>query len=148
MLAKLFVPNVTGGLTIGQAAKAAGVHIETIRFYERRGLVAQPDKPYGGIRHYPQSVVARIRFIKHAQELGFTLTETQDLLELQVDHSNSCAEVKKRAEQKRLSVREKIDALTALEHTLSNMINACESGAALDHACPILLALEERSDHP
>ena len=139
------MPNVTGGLTIGQAAKAAGVHIETIRFYERRGLVAQPAKPYGGIRHYPQSVVARIRFIKHAQELGFTLTETQDLLELQVDHSNSCAEVKKRAEQKRLSVREKIDALTALERTLTGMINACEIGATLDHACPILLALEERA---
>jgi len=135
--------NAANGLSIGQVAKAAGVHVESIRFYERRQLVAQPEKPYRGMRRYPAGVVARIQFIKHAQELGFTLTEIQELLGLQVDRKNTCGEVKQRAERKRAAVRAKLEALAALEHTLTRMINACAKGAALDHSCPILLALED-----
>ena len=89
--------GVGAGLSIGQVASAAGVGVETIRFYERKGLVEQPEKPLFGHRKYPVETAARIRFIRRAKELGFTLGEIAELLELRVDPGKSCSEVRTRA---------------------------------------------------
>ncbi|GAB4287220.1 MAG: hypothetical protein Kow0092_40310 [Deferrisomatales bacterium] len=85
------------GLTIGRVAEAAGVGVETVRFYERKGLIEQPEKPMFGRRTYPPETVGRIRFIRRAKDLGFTLREIAELLELRVDPGKSCAEVRARA---------------------------------------------------
>src|SRR3546814_1209070 len=86
------------GVTIGRAARKAGVGVETIRFYERKGLIAQPPKPArAGFRHYPEETVERIRFIRQAQELGFSLREVCELLDLRPDPQADAADVRARA---------------------------------------------------
>ena len=87
-------------LTIGQLARQAAVGVETIRFYEREGLLAEPERRPSGYRQYPAEVVRRVRFIRHAKELGFTLKEIQELLELRVDPVSSCADVRRHARAK------------------------------------------------
>lgn len=129
-------------LTIGQVAAAAGVNKETIRYYERCGLLRQPTKPAYSIRRYPADAVNRIRFIKHAQGLGFTLTEIQELLALRASEHTPCSEIKQRAEWKLLNVRQKIQALAGLERTLEQMVHACEEERVSEEDCPILRALD------
>src|SRR5919199_5139981 len=87
-------------LTIGQIARRAGVGVETVRFYERQGLLEEPARKESGYRQYPEDVVARLRFIKRAKELGFSLKEIKELLALRVDPATTCAEVKARAQAK------------------------------------------------
>lgn len=129
------------GFTIGKVAKAAGVGVETIRFYEKKGLIEQPPSE-GTYRSYPKSVVARIRFIKRAQELEFTLTEIRELLGLADQPDQDRAAVKAIAQRKVSSILEKIAGLEKAEATLSNLVKRC-SGEGKIHDCPIIDAFIE-----
>ena len=121
-------------LTIARAAEAAGVGVETIRYYERRGLVPQPTQKIGAFRRYDSKHVARIRFIKCAQELGFTLEEVETLLELE-DGTNR-AKIQQIASARLEQIRERLRALTRMERTLSQLLEHCHSGRAM--RCPIV----------
>lgn len=135
-------------LTIGKAASAAGVNVETIRFYERQRLIEQPPKPAGaGVRRYPAETVARIRFIKEAQSLGFSLRETRELLALRADPSADCAEVREQAMAKLQEVRRKVERLQQIGAALETLIVACPGQGGLQ-ACSIMDALALRSGHP
>jgi MerR family copper efflux transcriptional regulator len=113
-------------LTIARAAGTAGVGVETIRFYERRGLIEQPRKPAGGgFRKYDADTIARIRFIRQAQELGFSLREIQDLLSLRADPGADCADVRTRAIAKRDEVERKITELGRIRAALDALIATC-----------------------
>lgn len=124
-------------LTIGQLADEAGVGVETVRFYQRRGLVEEPQRPREGYRRYPPETVQRIQFIKRAQEIGFSLKEIDELLALRVDRSRSCADVRQQAEAKLLEVRNKIQALERIERALVRLTKSC-SGEGPTSECPIL----------
>lgn len=129
--------------TIGQVARRAGVGVETVRFYERKGLIEQPDRKGGGYRQYPDDAVQRIRFIVHARQLGFTLKEIIGLLSLRAHSAESCHMVKAQAEEKIASVDNKIQGLRRMKVTLTRLTKACgrrEPSAE----CPILDALDER----
>ncbi len=125
-------------LTIGKLANAAGVNVETIRFYERKGLLAQPQEPTEGFRQYPSEVLQRLRFIKRAQELGFTLDEIINLLML---GDGDCLEVQSLAKQKLVLVSKKIADLQRLESNLSHLIDQCSSTS--DLSCPIVDSFKE-----
>lgn len=128
-------------LTIGILAKKAGVNVETIRYYEQRGLIQQPRKPHAGYRRYAADLIDRIRFIKHAQELGFTLSEIIELLALRVEPTTACNDVKDQAEAKIADITEKIKALQRMKKTLISLVNACDKRASTAE-CPILEALK------
>lgn len=127
-------------LTIGKAANAASVRIATIRFYERRGLIAQPCKPDSGYRTYPPETVTRIRFIRQAQGIGFSLKEINDLLSLQARPDAACGDVRERAQAKRAEVERKIDQLIRIRDALDVLIASCPGRGAL-RSCSILGAL-------
>jgi MerR family transcriptional regulator, copper efflux regulator len=131
-------------MTIGQLARDAGVNVETVRFYERKGLIAQPSRPEAGYRRYDPQTSRRIRFIREAQELGFSLTEINQLLALRVDPNMSCADVKSAAEAKIQSIDEKIAALKTMRKALVVITNTC-SGEGPTTDCPILDALDDRA---
>ena len=125
-------------MTIGALAKAAGMGVETIRYYQRRGLVAEPEKPYGSIRHYDDQALARLQFIRTAQWLGFSLDEIGGLLTLQ--DGTHCDEARVLGGQKLAKVREKISSLRRIERTLEGLVQACctEQG---DVKCPLITSL-------
>jgi len=135
---------VPKSLTIGRVAKQADVHIETIRYYERRGLLLDPPRTESGYRLYDTESVTRLRFIKEAQALGFTLEEIQGLLALRVDSENSCADVRRRAERKVVDIEAKISSLQAMHDALQEMIAACARGGPSGE-CPILESLERNA---
>lgn len=120
--------------TIGRLARVAGVNVETVRYYQRVGLVEEPTKPLEGFRRYPAQAADRIVFIKRAQQLGFTLKEIGELLELGDGH---CSDVRRRAEEKRAQVRTQLRDLRALQKTLDTLIDACLAGREDAH-CPIV----------
>jgi MerR family copper efflux transcriptional regulator len=128
-------------LTIGKVARRAEVGVETVRFYERQGLIAEPQRAKSGYRLYPEETVTRIRFIRRAKELGFSLREIRELLALRVDPEVSSAEVKACAQMKITAIEEKIRALQRMKETLVQLTSACD-GCAPVSACPILEALE------
>ncbi|MDA8248592.1 MAG: MerR family transcriptional regulator [Rhodospirillales bacterium] len=130
-------------LTIGKAARDAGVNIETVRFYERRGLIERPPKGEG-YRVYSAEQVARIRFIKEAQQIGFSLSEIGELLTLRADAAADCSEVRSQAVAKLDEVHRKIEQLRAVGAALETLIAACPSRGGLQ-ACSIMDALETRS---
>ena len=130
-------------LTIGQLARCAGVNLETIRYYERRGLLPEPPRRASSYRAYPQESLARLRFIKSAQALGFTLKEINHLLSLRLHADTSCEQVRKQAEQKLAEVAQKIQALQELQQALMTLTAACAQGGPQGE-CPILEALEEQ----
>ena len=130
-------------LTIGKLAKEAQVNVETVRYYERRGLISRPPTRLSGYRKYSQDIVARIHFIKRAQELGFTLKEISDLLCLRVDPDTTCADVKKRAEIKIADIEEKIRALERIRKALAKLIALC-GGKGPTGECPIMEVLETK----
>ena len=132
-------------LSIGQLARKAGVNVETIRFYERKGLIPEPPRRESGYRQYAKSEVARLKFIKRAQELGFTLKEIAELLALRVDPQTTCAEVKNQAETKIARIDEKLRALEKMKAALVMLAGTC-TGAGPISDCPILDYLEETSD--
>ncbi|MCK9607980.1 MerR family transcriptional regulator [Methylomonas lenta] len=126
-------------LTIGKLAKQTGVTVETIRHYQRIGLLMEPDKPDSGYRCYSADAVSRIRFIKRAQQAGFTLKEIATLLSLDGAH---CADVRQLAEQKCQQIDQQIRDLTALRQILGVMVNDCQQTASSAH-CAILDAFSE-----
>ena len=128
-------------ITISKAAKRAGVGVETIRFYERKGLIEQPLKPAsGGFRVYPEETVARIRFIRQAQEIGFSLREIEELLSLRADPSADCSDVREQATMKLEEVNRKITQLEEIRGALEDLIAACPGRGAL-RACSIMESL-------
>lgn len=130
-------------LTIGKVARRSGVGVETVRFYERRGLIAQPPRPStSGFRTYPEQTVARIRFIRQAQELGFSLREAGELLDLKADPAADAAAVRTRAATKLAQVEDKIRRLERIRRALEALIAACPGSGAL-RTCSIMEALEE-----
>ncbi len=124
--------------TIGKVAEALDINIETIRFYQRRGLITQPSKPETGYRQYPQDTVNRIRFIKRAQELGFTLDEIASLLSL---NDRPCHQVQSLAELKLSAVKEKMANLRRLEKALTELLAQCQINDD-DRYCPIIASLQ------
>lgn len=115
--------------------------METIRFYEKSGLIDEPSRTKSGYRQYPPSTVVRIRFIKRAKELGFTLKEIKELLNLRLDPMTTCEDVRLMAEEKQANVLAKIQSLRGIEKALGELIGACAVGGP-DGECPILEALE------
>lgn len=132
----------TSGLTIGQIAKRAGVGVETVRFYERQGLIPEPPRTTSGYRQFPADTVARIGFIQRAQELGFSLREIDELIALRLDGTSSGAEVRARAEAKIEDIEAKIHDLERMRGTLRELTRAC-SGRGTAAECPILEALAD-----
>lgn len=130
-------------MRISDAAKTAGVGVETIRFYERKGLVEQPKRPLrgGGFRSYSQEAVARIRFIRQAQEIGFSLREIKKLLSLRVDPDADCGEMRVYAQTKLDEVNRKIASLKKIKAELEELIEACPGRGAALCDCSILEVL-------
>ena len=129
-------------LTIGKVANRAGLGIETVRFYEREGLIAEPPRgESSGYRHYPEGTVARLRFIKKAKDLGFSLKEIRELLSLKAKPSGSCADVRARATDKIENINQKISVLQAMRVALTGLVEEC-SGTGPRTDCPILNALD------
>lgn len=129
-------------LKTGELAKQAGVNVETLRFYEREGLLAEPPRRASGYREYPPDTVQRIRFIQRAKELGFTLREIKGLLELRVDPDTTCADLKVQAAEKIVDVKQKISDLKKIERALNKLMNTCRGTGPID-VCPILQHLEK-----
>lgn len=126
-------------LTIGKLAQAAGVSVETIRYYQRRGLLDEPAKPLGGHRRYAATQAKRLRFIKRAQVLGFTLAEVSGLLRL--DQGCECAETRALAARKLALIEQKMADLAAMRLALGVLVQQCDAGAG-GAACPIIDVLE------
>lgn len=132
--------------TIGEAAKSVGVGVETIRFYERKGLIEQPPKPpEGGYRSYPIETVRQIRFVRQAQKIGFSLREIEELLSLRADPSADCSDVRERAAMKLEEVDRKMEQLGRIRAALGELIAACPGSGAL-RACSILESLVSAAD--
>lgn len=125
-------------LTIGVLAKKSNVGVETVRFYERKGLLPKPQRPSSGFKHYDPEDIKRIRFIKRAQDLGFTLREVTELLKLKVDRKATCGEVMKRTNKKVTEIDLKIKDLQKMKKSLKQIRNCCEDGTLTLTECPIL----------
>lgn len=125
-------------LPIGAFAAAAGVNVETIRFYQRKGLLPQPRRAYGSIRLYGAADVARVKFVKSAQRLGFSLEEIAGLLTL--EDGTHCAEARMLAEQKLEGVRAKLDDLRRIESVLGQVVERCGTSRSTI-TCPLIAAL-------
>ena len=130
--------NMIAELTIGRLADQAGVNVETIRYYQRRGLVPEPDKPINGHRRYAAEASRRVRFIKRAQVLGFTLEEIGGLIQL--DESHACSETRELAARKLEVIDAKLADLKAMRKALTSLLSQCDTGTATG-ACPIIHAL-------
>ena len=130
------------GMTIGQLAKAAGVNVETIRFYQRIGLIRAPAKPLRGVRRYADGDAARLRFVRRAQELGFALAEIRQLLDL--EDGQSCSAARSLAAHKLGLVESKLTDLARMRDALKDLVARCDvhRGAV---ACPIIATLSGRS---
>lgn len=134
------------GMTIGGAAREAGIGVETIRFYERKGLIDQPARPAGGgYRAYPQETIRKLCFIKQAQEIGFSLREIHDLLELRNDPAAQCEDVRKKAVAKLNDIEDKLEKLRSIRLALVNLVNSCPRESADLTECTILQSLDSGS---
>lgn len=129
-------------MTSGELAKKAGVNTETLRYYERKGLIAEPPRTASGYRQYSEDTVVRIRFIKRCQDLGFSLREITELLALRVDPDTTCDDVRDRATDKLKDTQQKIRELQRIRRALETMIATCEERESMGE-CPILEALEQ-----
>ena len=130
---------------IGEVASRAHVNKETVRYYEKRGLIPKPDRRRSGYRIFTKRHIEQIRFIKRAQELGFTLSEIKELLELRMDENTTCSEIKDEAQRKYQDVVDKIEDLQRIKTTLLDLIDSC-TGSGPKGDCPILDALGEESE--
>jgi MerR family mercuric resistance operon transcriptional regulator len=130
--------TVDSELTIGRVAKLADVNVETVRYYQRRGLLAEPDKPLKGHRRYSIEIVKRLRFIKRAQVLGFTLEEVVGLLGF--EDARACAETRALAARKLDLIEQKLRDLTAMRKALANLVQQCDAGESAK-GCPIIHVL-------
>lgn len=132
------------GLTIGKLARAAGVAVETVRFYERKGLIADPPRRSSGYREYSEEVVRRLRFIRRAKELGFSLREIEELLALRTGPA-TCGEVREQISAKLADIKERVRDLNRMGSALEELHTLCESTDPLGD-CPILELIEETRD--
>jgi MerR family mercuric resistance operon transcriptional regulator len=130
-----------GSFTIGQLARRAGVGIETVRFYEREGLIPEPPRRPSGYRDYPPDTVTRIVFIRRAKDLGFSLKEINELLDFRVRPRRSCARVQRSAEAKIADIDGKIANLKRMRRALRDLTRACEDRTPTTE-CPILSSLD------
>lgn len=133
-------------ITIGRLAKAAGVGVETVRFYERKGLMDAPARKASGYRQYDARAVERIRFIRSAQQVGFTLNEIHELLDLRDDKDARRGDVRERASAKIVDINEKLRELTAMRTALSTLLASCE-GDGPAAGCPIITSFGEPTQH-
>ena len=124
-------------LTISRVAELASVSVETIRYYQRIGLLQEPDKPQQGFRVYPESTVSRLHFVQRAKQLGFTLQEIQQLLSLETEQ---CQQTRELAQRKIELIEAKLADLQAMRTTLQTLVNACEDNAS-HCGCPIIETL-------
>lgn len=129
-------------MTIGQLARAGGVNVETVRYYQRRGLLITPGKPVSGVRRYTAEMLGRLRFIKRAQELGFTLREIAELLKL---GDGSCQETRTIAERRLADIEARIRDLESMRETLGKLIRTCRAGNR--PPCPIIASLAHEADY-
>ena len=129
-------------LTIGRLAREAGVNLETVRCYERRGLLSKPPRSASGYRLFPAEAARRLRFIRRAQELGFSLGEIRELLSLRMSASARSTDVRRRAEAKIADIDVKIRTLDSMKRTLRKLTNSCE-GCGPIAECPILESLDK-----
>jgi len=127
-------------MTIGTLAKHCGVHVETIRYYQRRRLIQEPPRPPQGVRRYPSDVIDRLHFIKRAQALGFSLNEIEELLTL---GSHACEETRQHAQRKRADIMTRIRGLTTMRQMLERLICQCEQGH--EDICPLYTSLAKAS---
>lgn len=130
-------------LTIGKLGTMTGVSADTLRFYEREGLITPTGKSAGGYRLYDEDAIVRLRFIKQARDCGFTLNEIQQLLLLRTQDAACCGDVRQRAIEKKLQLEAKIRALSAMSKALDHLIADCADEAHPVDGCPILGALEQ-----
>lgn len=129
------------GLTSGDVARQASVHVETLRYYERRGLLPKPPRSIGNYRLYPAATLRRVQFVKRAQELGFSLREVKELLALRATPGAKAKDVRDKATTKIADIRSKMRSLRAMEKALTTLVAGC-SGKGLAARCTILEALE------
>lgn len=130
-----------GRMSIGQLARQGQVGVETIRFYERKGLLPAPPRRSSGYRQFPEDALRRLRFIKRAQTVGFTLKEVSELLSLRVAPGTSCADIKRRAEDKIVETEQKIRSLQKMRTALIRLKEDCR-GRGPTSECPILETLD------
>lgn len=130
-------------LQIGEIAKMAGVNIQTLRYYERRNILRPSSKKESGFRLYSEDAVKTVKFIKHAQELGFKLEEIKELINLRAPTIGRCERVQKKADEKLADVQEKIKLLKNIEKTLKKLVSDCKKNK-LSSNCPIIEGLEIR----
>lgn len=131
-------------LTIGRLARLGGVNLETIRYYEREGLLPKPPRTEAGYRLFPSDTARRLRFIKRAQELGFSLREIRELLALRMKPGTKREHIRSRAETKISDIEQKIRTLEAMRKTLRKMTDRCDGCGPLSE-CPILESLDEET---
>src|SRR5215469_7906949 len=131
------------GLKIGEVAERGGVNLQTIRYYEREGLLLEPPRLASGYRMFPESAVRRVRFIKRAQELGFSLAEIRELLSLWEDSEAGAQQMRERTRAKVANIEEKIHPLQAMRDALNALAESCPGCGPLSE-CPILDALDAR----
>lgn len=124
------------GVQIGRLARETGLSVDTIRFYEREGLLREPPRSEGGFRLYATGDVGHLRFIRRAQELGFSLAEVRELLSIERERGRACTQVRGLIGRKLEAVRGKMDSLKALEASLEAALDECETAAR--DACPVL----------
>jgi MerR family transcriptional regulator, copper efflux regulator len=132
----------SASLSIGKVARRTGIGVETIRFYEREGLLAAPARGASGYRLYPERVIGRIRFIRCAKELGFSLKEIKELLQLRRNSSSTCEDMREKAEAKIANVEAKIATLKKIKQALAELSAACKGRTSLGE-CPILEFLDK-----
>lgn len=132
-------------LTIGEVAARADVNVQTVRYYERRGLVPAPPRTRSGYRQFGPEAVARLRFIKRAQELGFSLEEIRELLALRVKHASACGAVEQRTRKKIVLVERKIAELRRVKQGLERLVASCQAREPTSD-CPVIETLEDH-DH-
>lgn len=135
-------------LTIKRVADATGLGVETLRFYEREGIIAPPPRSASGYRHYPAETVQRLRFVRRAKELGFSLKEIRELLSLSENDDATAGDFKRLALHKLAEVEERIRDLTRIRDGLATLSEECPGGGAETGCCPILGALEGTVEAP
>lgn len=134
-------------LSIGQLALTAQVKVETIRYYERRGLIPAPPRRASGYRQFSQTDVQRLRFIKYAQSIGFTLNEIAEMLALSVESGATCGDVTERIDTKLRDIEEKLKTLLRMKKTLTELKTSCKTPADPSKDCPILESLDIEEAH-
>ncbi|MEQ9398934.1 MAG: MerR family DNA-binding transcriptional regulator [Longimicrobiales bacterium] len=140
-------PGTASEMLIGELAEASGVGVETLRFYEREGLLPEPPRSEAGYRLYGRDAVRRIQFILKAKELGFTLAETGELLALRVMDTAACDDVAAKARAKIKVIESRMRELGRVRRALDDLIAACAANEETGE-CPILEALEPESEPP